>query len=218
MIDRPKLIKSVFRGGIFMDLFLTVLVSSAVQIIVIGIIPFIWWFAAARKEETFFSWIGLKKFKEIKKVGIKTIIASVLFLLLSLYLLFVTKDMETATSQFSGLGVPGLAGAIVYSFIQTSFTEELFFRGFLLKRIGHKFGFYAGNIIQSILFALLHCVMFIALAKVSHVVLITLFTGIIAFVMGWINEKEAEGSILPSWCIHGVSNLVSSIFSLFSVF
>lgn len=201
-----------------MDLLLTILVSAAVQIIVMGIIPFIWWFAAARKEETFFAWIGLKKFKGIGQVGIKTVIASILFILLSLYLLLVTKDIETATSQFSGLGVPGIAGAVVYSLIQTSFTEELFFRGFLLKRISRKFGFYAGNITQSILFALLHCAMFISLTSVFQVVLITLFTGIIAFVMGFINEKEAEGSILPSWFIHGVSNLASSILSLFSVF
>ena len=201
-----------------MNLFLNILVSSAIQIIVMGLIPFIWWLVTAREKETFFAWIGLKNFKEMKKVGIQAIIASMMFLLLSLYLLVITKDMETATSQFSGLGVSGIVGAVVYSFIQTSFTEELFFRGFLLKRLGHKFGFFAGNIIQSILFALLHCAMFISLANVFHVVLITLFTGVIAFVMGWINEKEAEGSILTSCCIHGVSNLVSSIVSFFSVF
>lgn len=201
-----------------MELFLNILVSSAVQIVAIGIIPFIWWFVTARKEEAFFTWMGLKKCKEIKTVCIKAIIASILFLLLSLYLLFITKDIETATSQFSGLGVSGIAGAVVYSFIQTSFTEELFFRGFLLKRIGHKFGFYAGNIIQSVLFALLHCAMFISLTDAFHVVLITLFTGIIAFIMGYINEQEAEGSIFPSWFIHGAANMVSSIFSLFRVF
>ena len=201
-----------------MRLFVNNLVNSAVQIIITGIIPFVWWLATARKEETFFTWIGLKGFKEIKQVGIKVMIATVLFILLSLYLLMITKDLETATSQFSGLGISGIAAAIIYSFIQTSFTEELFFRGFLLKRIGHKLGFYAGNIIQSILFALLHCAMFVSLTDLFHVVLITLFTGIIAFVMGFINEKAAEGSILPSWCIHGVSNIISSMFSLFSVF
>lgn len=201
-----------------MQLFLNIIVNSAVQIIALGIIPFIWWLVTARKKESFFTWIGLKKIKEIKKVGIKTFIVSVLFLLLSLYMLAITKDVETATSRFSGLGVSGLAGAIVYSFIQTSFTEEMFFRGFLLKRIGHKFGFYAGNIIQSILFALLHCAMFITSTSVINVILITLFTGMIAFVMGIINEKDAEGSIFPSWCIHGTANIISSIFSLFSVF
>lgn len=200
-----------------MDLFLNILVSSAVQIVVVGIIPFIWWLATARKKENYFTWIGLKKIKEVKKVGIKAFTVFILFILLSLYLLLVTKNMETATSQFRGLGVSGIAGAIIYSFMQTAFTEEVFFRGFLLKRIGHKFGFYAGNIIQSILFALLHCVMFISLTNLFNIVLITLFTGIIAYVMGYINEKEAEGSIFPSWCIHGGANLFSSMISLFCI-
>lgn len=201
-----------------MQLFFDIIVNSVVQIILLGIIPLIWWLATARKKESFFAWIGLKKIKNGKKVAVKTTIASALFLLLSIYMLFITKDLETATSQFDGLGVLGLAGAIVYSFIQTSFTEEIFFRGFLLKRLSNKFGFYAGNIIQSILFALLHCALFFNSTSLVNVILITLFTGMIAFVMGSINEKDAEGSILPSWCIHGTANIISSIFSLFSVF
>lgn len=200
-----------------MQLFINILINSVIQIIVAAIIPLIWWLATAKKKESFFSWIGLKKIKEFKKVGIKTIIVAVLFLLLSLYMVTITKDVEKATSQFSGLGVSGLAGAIIYSFIQTSFTEEIFFRGFLLKRLGNKFGFYAGNIIQSIIFALLHCALFFKLTSVLNVILITLFTGMIAFVMGAINEKDADGSILPSWCIHGTANIVSSVFSLFGI-
>ena len=201
-----------------MNLFINILISSIVQIVIVGIIPFIWWLITARKKEPFLIWIGLKKFKEIKKVGIKMTITFVLFLLLSIYILIIVQNVGTATSQFSGLGASGIAGAIIYSFIQTSFTEELFFRGFLLKRICHKFGFYIGNLIQSILFALLHCVMFVSLTNMFNVVLITIFTGIIAFAMGFINEKEAEGSIIPSWCIHGVSDLFSAIFSLFNIF
>ena len=50
-----------------MNLFLNILVSSAIQIIVMGLIPFIWWLVTAREKETFFAWIGLKNFKEMKK-------------------------------------------------------------------------------------------------------------------------------------------------------
>ena len=200
-----------------MELLITILISSVVQVIVIGIIPFIWWLITARKSESFFVWIGLKKVEGVKKVVLKTILVLLLFSLLSLYLLIVIKDVETAASQFSGLGASGIAAAMIYSLIQTSFTEELFFRGFLLKRISHKFGFYAGNIVQSVLFALLHGVMFISLTNVLNVLLITLFTGLVAFAMGYINEKEANGSIFPSWFIHGASNLAASMFALFNI-
>lgn len=202
-----------------MTLFITILLSSIIQIVLIGIIPFIWWLLIKRKQENFFCWIGLKKIKkeQLKSIICRTLIVIIAFLLLSIYMIFITKDISTAISQFDGLGVKGLISALIYSFVQTSFTEEIFFRGFLLKRIKNKFGFITANIVQSILFALLHCAMFFTLTSLFNVILITLFTGLIALAMGYINEKESEGSIYPSWCIHGIANLFSSIVALFNI-
>ena len=202
-----------------MNLFITILLSSIIQIVLIGVIPFIWWLLTKRKQEKFFCWIGLKKIKkeQLKTIICRTLIVTIAFLLLSIYMIFITKDISTATSQFDGLGVKGLIPAIIYSFIQTSFTEEIFFRGFLLKRIKNKFGFTTANIVQSLLFALLHCAMFLTLTSLFNVILITLFTGLIALAMGYINEKESEGSIYPSWCIHGIANWFSSIVALFNI-
>ena len=44
-----------------MDLLVTKVVSSVVQIILFALIPFIWWLVTARKKMNFFKWIGLKK-------------------------------------------------------------------------------------------------------------------------------------------------------------
>ena len=44
-----------------MSLLLSKLLSSIIQIIVFSLIPFIWWLVTARKECSFFEWIGLKK-------------------------------------------------------------------------------------------------------------------------------------------------------------
>lgn len=202
-----------------MTLFINILLSSIIQIVLIGIIPFIWWLLTKRKQEKFFNWIGLKKIKkeQLKAIICRTLIVIIAFLLLSVYMIFITKDISTATSQFDGLGVKGLISAIIYSFVQTSFTEEIFFRGFILKRVKNKFGFTTANIIQSILFALLHCAMFFSLTSILNVILLTLFTGLIALAMGYINEKESDGSIYPSWCIHGIANLFSSIVALFNI-
>lgn len=202
-----------------MNLFINILLNSVIQIVLIGVIPFIWWLLTKRKQENFFWWIGLKKIKkeQLKSIICRTLIVIIAFLLLSIYMIFITKDISTATSQFDGLGVKGLISALIYSFVQTSFTEEIFFRGFLLKRIKNKFGFITANIVQSILFALLHCAMFFTLTSLFNVILITLLTGLIALAMGYINEKESEGSIYPSWCIHGIANLFSSIVALFNI-
>lgn len=202
-----------------MNLFINILLSSIIQIVVIGIIPFLWWLLTKRKQENFFCWIGLKKIKkeQLKAIICRTLIVIIAFLLLSIYMIFITKDISTAASQFVGLGLKGIMPAIIYSLVQTSFTEEIFFRGFILKRIKNKFGFTIANIIQSMLFALLHCAMFFNLTNIFNVILITLFTGLIALAMGYINEKESDGSIYPSWCIHGVANLFSSIVALFNI-
>lgn len=45
--------------------------------------------------------------------------------------------------------------------------------------------------------------------------IIILSTGITAWLMGWLNEKEANGSILSGWLLHGTLNLISSVFMMF---
>lgn len=48
-------------------------------------------------------------------------------------------------------------------------------------------------------------------------VLIILFTGVIGWIMGYINEKKADGSILPGWMIHALSNIFSGICAAFQL-
>ena len=202
-----------------MFLFLNILLGSIIQIFMVGIIPFIWWIVTKRKQERFFDWIGLKKIpkEQIKKTIYSTFIVIISFLLLSIYMQIITKDISKSTSQFKGLGFNGFIPALIYSFIQTAFTEELLFRGFILKRIKNKFGFKIANIIQSLLFALMHCFMFVTLTNIFNVIFITLFTGLNALAMGYINEVKADGSIYPSWFIHGISNIFACIITLFNI-
>lgn len=35
--------------------------------------------------------------------------------------------------------------------------------------------------------------------------------------MGWINEKQSDGSIVPSWLLHGLANLIASIIAMFNL-
>ena len=47
------------------------------------------------------------------------------------------KGIETATSEFTGLGIMAIPAIVVYAAFNTAFPEELLFRGFLLKRLTH---------------------------------------------------------------------------------
>ena len=125
------------------------------------------------------------------------------------------KNIDTATSEFHGLGVSGILPALLYAIFNTALPEEIFFRGFILKKIPSKFGFYAANLIQSVLFGLLHGTMFFSIAGMIKAMIIIVLTGAIAFCMGYVNEKKAGGSIIPSWCLHVLSNAFASFVALF---
>lgn len=202
-----------------MELFLSKIASSILQIAIFTAIPLIWWIISARKQTSFFHWIGLKKVPNTKKGLLYKwiVITAAAFIFLSLFILFMLSGVKTATSTFRGLGISALPAAMVYAFFNTALPEEILFRGFLLKRLSGKFGFKAGNIVQSILFGALHGIMFISLTGVVKAILIVLFTGAIGWCMGYLNEKQAEGSILPSWLIHGIANTFSAAISLFSI-
>lgn len=193
------------------------IISSIIEIILISSLPFIWWLISAKKKENFFSWIGLKKIENTKTTLINTIIISLVFMTVSIITLYLIKDIETATSEFKGLGISALLPALIYAIFNTSLPEEIFFRGFLLKRLSNKFGFRVANVIQSIIFGLLHGIMFFSLVGIVKAMIIILLTGIVAYAMGYVNEKKANGSILPSWFIHALSNIFASIIAMFSI-
>lgn len=203
-----------------MNLLIQTLINSVIQIILFSLIPFIWWLITARKKMNFFEWIGLKKISNAKgnKTLIWTIGAIVAFLALSVFMLMAVRGVETAASEFAGLGFGAIPAILIYAIFKTALPEEIVFRGFILKRVSGKFGFAAGNLIQSILFGLMHGVMFFSAAGPVKALLITVFTGSIGWLMGYINEKKAGGSIIPSWCIHAAANIFSGVCSAFLLF
>lgn len=200
-----------------MNLFINKIVSSILQIILFAIIPFIWWLVTARKQQKFSQWIGLKKIEGGKKTLVAIIIVAVAFLLSGALTLYAIRDVETAASEFAGLGIKAIPAIVVYATFNTAFPEELLFRGFLLKRMEKKFRFSIANLTQALLFGLLHGVMFFSLVGVIKAILIIVFTGAVAWFMGYINEKNSNGSIIPSWIIHTISNLFSGICAAFSI-
>lgn len=198
-----------------MNLFVSKVMSSVLQIILFMIVPFIWWLVTARKKQKFMEWIGLKKIEGGTKTLMATLLVAVAFLFAGVLTLYAIGNVKTATSEFAGLGGVAIPAIIIYAAFNTAFPEELLFRGFLLKRLENKLGFNIANAIQALLFSLLHGAMFFSLVGVIKAILIIAFTGVIAWFMGYINEKYSNGSIIPSWIIHTISNLFSGICSAF---
>ena len=203
-----------------MNFFINDFIGSIIQVIVLSIIPFLWWVVTARKKEVFFEWVGIRKVETENRNRFLffTGLCLLFFLIIGIPILYLTKDIETATSKFKSLKFTGLPSVLIYAFIRTALSEELFFRGFITKRLINNFGFNIGNLIQGVLFGLVHIVLMPS-ANISVIVLIMVgvFTGFIGWYMGYINERMANGSIIPGWIIHGLANTFSSIIQLFSL-
>ena len=204
-----------------MDLFVHTLVSGLVQFALAVLIAFVWWWFSARHQRRFTQWIGLTRIVG----GMKTFS----LMLLTLLILFgcgwlVIQVMPstytyTASTQFGGLGWAALPSVLVHALLNTSGWEEIFFRGLLLKRLMGKCGLLVANTLQAVLFGLMHGVplLFMTGMSVVQAAVITLFTGLAGWYMGYMNEKHAQGSIFPSWTVHMLSNVASGTLSAFNM-
>ena len=198
---------------------ISLLISSLLQLVIFSLIPLVWWFATARKNENFFHWLGFKQplIKNKNQFFLIFLFSIFLFDIPTVIIPIFVDSSNLATSQFSGLGISAFIPAIIYSFVQTGLSEELFFRGFINKRLCSKWGFNCGNFIQSISFGGLHGSMVHSLTGGLGAMIVFVFTGSVAWLMGWINEKKSEGSIIPSWILHSIANFIMSLLAMFSI-
>ena len=192
--------------------------NALIQIVLFMLLPFIWWFVTARRKSSFLDWIGFKPLKDTgnHKMWLWIFLGLLSFTIFSYLVLYtIVKDLKTATSSFSGLGFQALPAVLIYSLFQTSLPEELLFRGFLLKRFSVCLPFGVANTIQAALFGLLHGLMIITEVSWLQTLLIILCTGVIAAYLGFVNEKKSGGSILASWIMHALANVVTGMLSAF---
>ena len=201
-----------------MTLFMSKLMSGIMELLIVSVIPFITWLIWSRKKVGFFDWIGLKPIQSQQKGRLVLIIFG--FTLLSFLLSFVLfrwlYSIKTGFADFSGKGIGALPTILAIAILGTALPEEIFFRGFLLKRLQGKLGFLGANLVQSLLFVLMHALMFIQQTDVLIAMVIFAYTSLIAYVLGAINEKKANGSILPSVFIHALANTVVGLLFAFS--
>lgn len=201
-----------------MQLFLNELFGAVGQLLLFCLIPFIWWLVTARKEN-FFSWIGLKK-GHCKSSSVKIIVMILTAVgayagLSVLCIQRLPEGITTAGGQFAGMGSKAIPATLLYGYIRTGLSEEIVFRGFILKRCSAKFNFVVGNTVQAVLFGFMHGIPFgLATGNVLVMILLTVLPGAFGWFEGWLNEKHFEGSILPSWLIHGTINLITALLSL----
>lgn len=198
-------------------MFLNHLYHAIFQVVLFSIIPLIWWLVTARKKENFFTWLGVKKPACSGRNGLilSTLVIFIICFLIGEFAIWLRGDLPAAESAYKGMGIKALPSVFVYSYIQTSLSEEILFRGFLLKRLAAQFGFTAATVIQALIFGALHLAMVWGQVGIVAGIVIVTYPMIPAAAFSYLNEKKANGSILPSWLVHGTLNTFSILASLF---
>jgi len=209
--------------------FLSQLVSAVFQVALFALVPLVWYLIRRKKldGQSFFEYVGLKPFS----LSRNALWVAPSPIVVMAFVSFVIEPLmplgdANANLAFSGLGVAGLPSVLLSAFVQTSLAEEVLFRGFIGKRLIAKLGFWAGNAIQAAVFGLVHgALIFVNPSIASYaatssgaaaVFLLVFGTGAAGFLLGYLAEKCADGSIVPSWLAHGLCNAIVGAASLFA--
>lgn len=193
--------------------------TAVLQIIVMSVIPFVWWLITTKTKISFFKWVGLKKpiVANKKRFAISIVITLIVIIAMSPTIdPVIPDDIQLANARFGGQGIKSFVPAIIFSFFATALPEEILFRGFLGKRLSGKLGFPIGNTAQAILFGLLHGATLFSTLGIAIPLLVIAFTGTLGWLMGYVSEK-ANGSIMPNWCLHGIANLYAAVIIMFEL-
>ena len=193
------------------------ILNAVFQVLVISLIPFLVYLVGARRARGFFDYVGLKR-STAKANGLAVLVALV-FLIPPLALWFLSDqfrqimtDPTTTTGKFRamGLGVDAVLMLLVAAVFKTALSEELFFRGFVAKRLMALLGYSWGNITQAAIFGITHVLIFLMITtQLLFLTFMLVFVSLGAYLSAYLNEKHAAGSIVPSWISHGLANAIS---------
>jgi uncharacterized protein len=200
-----------------MQLAINETLSTILQVALFSLIAYVFFRFRKDKSVMFQDYLGLIA-PPAKSVALGSF-ASLLFVGSTLFMIFVDDDLKNIMlnppSITGKIREMGMSGASIYILLiiavfKTSFAEELLFRGLIAKRLIARFGFKTGNLAQAAIFGLIHVLLFLfAKPSLSIIAFLFLMTGIGAYLIGYVNEKLANGSIAPGWIAHGMGNLLS---------
>ena len=188
--------------------------SGIMQVIVFSLIPFLCWLIKYKKQDNFFKWIGL--YKPVKLVSNKkATIAMVIYFAVFILSYIISKEVS---SNFENMGAVGIVPSLIVCFIQNGLSEEILFRGFIGKRLSAKFGKVSGILMQAVLFGFMHIALALAMnlpINISLMVSYFIIPTIAGWMLGYIDEKIYNGSIIPSIVLHGIVNFTRDLMLMF---
>lgn len=188
------------------------LFQSVFTICMFGLIPFLWYWVTRKKLKGVLAHLGIKRAEKGAYAAAFTYTGLAYLFTIAVYicLYMVNGGMETfpMRREYEACSPAVLVLMVTLLGARSGIGEELFFRGFLGKRLIGKLGFKAGNILQALIFILPHILTFHTLPLLESILLLV-NAGIMGYTFGYITEKKAGGSIVPGMLMHGLVNMVA---------
>jgi membrane protease YdiL (CAAX protease family) len=191
------------------------IVNTIVQLLLVTLIPFIVYLVKHKTTKGFLAYVGLYTINRRNVFlysGLFTIITFIL--MVGPMILFMRSGaldsdlfVQDALKQ-QGLNLQSLITLFIMALFKTSLSEEIFFRGFIGKRLITKFGFNTGNSMQAVLFGLVHGIAGFQIGLINLLILVA-STAMVGYLLGYLVEKIGNGSIIPSWITHALTNCIS---------
>jgi hypothetical protein len=117
------------------------------------------------------------------------------------------QDPNINLSDYAGM-TPSLTTFLMIwlrEAIYAALGEEIFFRGFLGGWLNRRWGFIAGNTVQTLVFLLPHLLLLLVSLQLWPILLVQ---GIAGWLLGWLRHRS--GSILPGWIAHSLANALGA--------
>lgn len=186
-------------------------ISVITNFILFSIIPFIWYIVKEGTPKGFIYSLGIYKPPKSKFLSIFLTITSV-------YLITLLANTVVILFGYSGRGsadAQGFTAITLFLYLllygmKTGIAEEIFFRGFIAKKLIEKLGFSKGNLIQAIVFALPHFVISDT-ASVVDIIVRIINAFLMGYTFGYVMYKKCDGNIIPVMIAHILINMISSI-------
>ncbi len=100
---------------------------------------------------------------------------------------------------------------LLFHGLRTGISEEILFRGFVGKKLIRWLGFVKGNILQALVFGLVHLPLMGPTATTADRVAKLSTACLLGYAFGYVMERKCDGSIMPAIIGHGLYNIVASL-------
>lgn len=140
----------------------------------------------------------------------KEILNGVFYGVVVSFLIFVVNAVNQLTSGTFNFNTNISLDDIVNTVFAAAIIEEILFRGFFIKEIEKRLGFWESNIIVSILFLMIHYPIWIYFG-ISITIFGQIFVFMLSIALGFINK--ATGTIYSSIVLHLFYNLITIVFN-----